>query len=260
MKNKTTAIIVTFLRDAYLKECVSSLSKTYPNIDIMVSDNGLVNNDKLKYYKGLNKKGVKTFFLPFDTGITYGRNFLVKRVKTPYVLIGDDDFSYDKDTNLEAMISLLDSKKDIDIVCGRVREKGDVKNYQGNIDRHDDDSFHYSEMTLDNYRKSKGVKYKKVDIGFNFALMRTKIFKKILWDTNIKVAYEHSDFFIEATNKDLKTVFTPDAIVVHKPEHVSQYQSSDYKTYRYRKEDKDYFFNKWKINYIVDMKGNKSSR
>src|SRR6056297_3663123 len=41
--------------------------------------------------------------LPFDTGVSKGRNELLKRVETDYFVIHDDDFVYDERTDIEWM-------------------------------------------------------------------------------------------------------------------------------------------------------------
>jgi len=251
-----TFLIKTFLRDEYLKECVKSIQKHYKDAPIIIADGGFSSPEKEKYYNSLRKKGVRIWHLPFDCGICYGRNFLVGQVKTPYVLIGDDDFFFEKTTNVQALKTVLDAGK-ADIVGGLIRERDKVRNYQGHIEQ-GEGYLVYTALGED-YKTTKGVWYAMCDITFNFALMKKQVFKKALWDNNIKVAYEHSDFFLTAKNAGFKTAFTPDACVIHKPEHVTP-KNKHYRKYRMRKSDKDYFFNKWELEWTQDMQGNKTTR
>ena len=59
--------------------------------------------------------------LRFDGNVSTGqvRNTLVAASRTPYVLIGDDDFIFDNTTRVEALLSLT-WQGDVDIVAGKV--------------------------------------------------------------------------------------------------------------------------------------------
>ncbi len=89
MINKCTAIIKTFLRDDYFFECYRSLKDAYPKLKVLVADSGYDTEEKTKFIKD---NGIEYYKLPFDSGICVGRNFLIEKVKTPYILVGDDDF------------------------------------------------------------------------------------------------------------------------------------------------------------------------
>ena len=73
----------------------------------------------MKQYVDLYVKG------NFDTALTKARNDLLAKVKTPYFLVGDDDFWYENTTKLDRMVKLL---KLADIVGGSVKqvEKSDI--------------------------------------------------------------------------------------------------------------------------------------
>ena len=129
MKNDLTAIIVSFFRYEYLEKCLESLRKTYPDINIIVGNKGNPDNNKKMLCK-LHK--AKYYKLPFDCGVCVGRNELVKKVKTKYVLIGDDDFFYNENAKVDLLLDCC-KKTDYDLIGGRVNEYGEVKNYQGFI-------------------------------------------------------------------------------------------------------------------------------
>ena len=254
--SKVTAIIKTFLRDEYFFECVRSLRESYPLIKIVVADDGYCDARKQAFVDEYCDEYVR---MPFDMGLPAGRNLLVEKyAKTPYVLIGDDDFLYTQQTNLEALYDLMEV---CDLAGGRVMEAGKMRNYQGFIE-FQGDHLNYTKLTDRDPadmpqefwdKTNEGTRYKHCDLTFNFAIMKRDIFKKALWDENIYVAYEHSDFFISVKNAGFTTAFTPDACVIHKPEHVKIKNDKEYKTYRSRKSDKKYFFDKWKIKTASDM-------
>jgi len=256
--SKVTAVIKTFLRDEYFFECVRTLREAYPDIKIVVADDGYPTEAKERFAEKYCNKYIR---MPFDSGLPSGRNLLVKKhVRTPYVLIGDDDFFFTPETNLEA---LYDCMEVADLAGGRITEGGTLRNYQGFVSI-EDAHINYTKLTpVDPTqmpeefwdKTSTSVRYKPCDLTFNFVMIKKEVFKKALWDEKIKVAYEHSDFFMTAKNAGFKTVFTPEAVVVHKPQHI-KFTSSEYKGYRNRKSDKEHFFRKWRIKTGSDMNNN----
>lgn len=251
MMSNVTAIIKTFLRDSYMMECVRSLKEKYPNIKIFVYDDGIkyLEKDKfMKRYVDLYVKG------NFDTALTKARNDLLAKVETPYFLVGDDDFWYKDTKKLDRMVKLL---KLADIVGGTVKQAGEIRHYEGFYNEKDGglewEKLKHGEV-LPVY---EGLRYHPVDFTFNFFVAKTEIRDKVKWDENIKVAYEHSDFFLNAKKSGLKVLYTPDVIVEHKPEHVifKDESKEEYDKYRMRKSDRDYALKKWGYKYYKDING-----
>lgn len=245
-----TAVIKTFLRDDYLYACVRSLRETYPDIKIIVGDGGRPSQTKRDYVESL---GGEYYELPFDCGIAVGRNTLVGKVKTDFVLIGDDDFYYEQESNLEAMLTLLEIS---DVAGGGVRQDGKLLGYQGFM-RIEGDHLQYQRLLLDAWENHKGLRYKPCDLTFNFFIGKRDVLLAAGWDENIKVAYEHSDFFLTLKELGYKVVFTPHSIVTHKPDfiNISEEVRNEYKRYRMRREDKERFFNKRHLKTMTDMWG-----
>lgn len=243
-----TALIVSFYRYEYLEKCVSSLREVYPEIDIVIGNNGP--EDKRK--EDLAKKyGARYFQLPFDCGICYGRNFLVNQIDTKYTLVGDDDFFYTKETRLGKMYKVIKENPEFDLVGGRIFEGGTVRDYQGFIHEYPD-HFVYERLIVD---ESKMVQ--ECDITFNYFIAKTDALRRVRWDEQIKVAYEHSTYFIDFKRAGFKVAFCPLSIVVHKPEIVveNREEYQQYKYFRTRRSDKKRFFERFGIKYVVGMNG-----
>jgi len=246
---EVSALIKTFLRDEYLYKCVDSLHKTYPDVKIIIGDGGYYSKKKKEFVEQRNGKYIH---LPFDCGLPYGRHRLLEQAETPYILIGDDDFYYTGDVELEKMVTLLGTA---DIVGGRVRQDGNIGNYQGFIE-HTKNQLLYRKLLLDDWKHYKGLRYKLCDVTYNFFVAPTEVVKDVRWDENIKVAYEHSDFFLTAKEKGYKTAFTPHCIVDHKPKvEIPEADQEKYMKFRNRREDKEYFFKKRNLESAVDMNG-----
>jgi len=260
MKNlsNTTAILISFMRPEYTMECIKSLKEIYPSINILVGENGKYNTDLGKFCQ---ENKTKYILMPFDSGVCFARNRLVEFVNTEYILIGDDDFYYNKKVGIDKMVKFLKEHEEFDLIGGRIYEHGKVSNYQGNIKIFDD---HFEYIKLDDkYEKCQvsGLRYKKCDITFNFFVVKKQPIKYLKWDEKIKVSFEHSDWFLSLKKAGINIAFTPDCIVVHKPDHIElDKEIMDlYKYYRNRRIDGDYFFRKHKIKYSIGFRGIKKS-
>jgi len=251
----TTAVLISFLRPEFTIECVRSLYEQYPKIKILVADNAEYNN---KLCEDLKQYGAKYILMPFDSGVCFARNRLVELVDTEFVLVGDDDFFYTETAKVKEMRDFLKGHKDFTLIGGRVFEKGKVLNYQGDIGIFPD-HLEYTNLEIDECIKDKksGLKYKKCDITFNFFVARVESIRTLPWDQKIKVAFEHSDWFISLKKAKRKVAFTPDAVVVHKPEHIQldQAQIRYYSSYRMRRSDQTHFFRKHKLKYSLGFRG-----
>jgi len=246
-----TAIIVSFMREAYLEKCVHSLRQTYPDIVILVGNNS---RHSAKKRTICEQNGATYVKLPYDCGITGGRNRLIAMAKTRFVMIGDDDFYYENGANVPMLRTLADGLPKI--AGGRIIQNSTVKDYQGFIGIQDG-VMRYEPLRLDRLEEQDGVTYKQCDITFNYFVAQRSIFDNAKWDENIKVAYEHSDFFLTAREAGIPVVFCPDAIVVHKPQDVvfKGEERNKYLKYRLRRSDREYFFNKWGVHKLIDMYG-----
>lgn len=248
-----TAIVKTFLRDKVCDACISSLRMRYPDIHILVADDGYESEEKESNMKAL---GVDEYVrMPFNSGLTKGRNLLISKVKTPYVLIGDDDFYYINSVSLEKMVKLLDKA---DIVGGSLVVDGKPVHYEAYLSYSDDGKgLIYTAMKQDEFEQYGDIRYKYCDLTFNFFVARKEVFDKVKWDENIMVAYEHSEFFLSAKEAGLKVCFTPDSVVQHRIPNIEA--DPEYMKYRGDRSAKTYFLKKRGLEYMVDMKGIKAT-
>lgn len=255
---KCTAIVINFLREPYLRKCLDSLQALYPQINVKVGENGHYTDEKKKWIESVKER--KYYDLPFDSGVCVGRNRLMKKVRTKYVLVGDDDFMYTNDSKVDKMIEFLEANPEYDLVGGRIHQNGRIHNYQGFFE-FNDKNLNIKAFNTDgaSYKKCEksGLRYANCDLVFNFFVARTKAIKEVLWDEKIKVAYEHSSFFIAFKEAGKKVAFSPDPIVIHKPKIAEQINMQEYSKYRRRKTDKKRFFEKHNIVTLTDMQGHK---
>jgi GT2 family glycosyltransferase len=210
-----TALIKTFLRDDYLFMCVQSLRDVYPDIHIVVADDGRCGPTK---ESALRRLGVERYIrLPYDVGTCAGRNVLIDACQTPFFLLGDDDFFYDEQArlwDLRAMMSVAD------MAGGAVSYLGQVGHYEANLVFHETPKHVTCEDIDRNYLEYQAaphqrIRYAKTDIVFNFFIGKTDVARRIRWDENLH-AIDHDDFFLSAYRAGASVVYCPDSVVTHR--------------------------------------------
>jgi GT2 family glycosyltransferase len=260
---EVTAIVISFLRPDYTMACIKSLKEVYPDIKIVVGENGDWNQEIADLCQTLKAKYIK---LPFDSGVCVGRNRLIDVVDTTFVLVGDDDFFYTKETGVDRMLELIKNHPEMDLIGGRITEGGVLKNYQGSIERHGNYIVNIPinlEEVQYEYDKESNLRYIKADLTFNFFVAKTERIKDVPWDEQIKVSYEHLSWFIDLQENKRNVYFTPDTVVIHKPDHIraviesKEAEHDKYKTFRMRRTDKERFFTRHKLDFVIGMNGYK---
>ncbi len=212
--DNVTAIIKTFERPAKLKRLVKSIKRLYPNLKIIVVDDSKVPS-KLE--------GVHTITMPFDSGVSAGRNAGLEAASTKYMLCLDDDFVFNRNTDLLQAYHSMEKHRDIDILAGEVI-------YLPLRIVHD-----YSCMTV--FQTSqKPIKESGTFIGDfevhlkvpNFYIGRTDRIRLVGWYDKLK-RLDHADFFTRAVGV-LTSVQDRSFQVLHYPTYFN-------KTYMKHKND-----------------------
>lgn len=105
-----TAIIKTFERPSRCQSLVASIRALHPRLRIIVVDDSRTATDfgDVDYVR-----------LPFDSGVSAGRQAALDRVETPYLVSLDDDHLFYHRTRLSAALELLRSEPEIDILGGQ---------------------------------------------------------------------------------------------------------------------------------------------
>ena len=210
--NNVTAVIKTFERPACCKRLVSSIRKYYPDMPIVVAD------DSREHIK-LNGEGMRVIELPFNVGLSAGRNEAMGLVETDYFVLLDDDFIFDERTNIGLMVDMLE-KNCLDIVGGWV---DGADNRCAMLHREDG-------MLIASPCGQQAQYMVNVDMVKNFFVGRT--IADIEWDAKLKLC-EHTAFFWR--NKGfLRTGWTSRSSVGHKSEGSAFYDG-------FRDKGLDYF-------------------
>ena len=188
---------------------VDSIRDIYSQVPILVSDDGeYTQSEGYKHQK--EKKGFHYYPLPFDVGLSAGRNYMLSKIETPFFFVTDDDFEFDQNSDLYSLVHALEifdiaggknpideEKYGIDF-SGIIEIEGKTLILKGSQGEYDETTNCFN-----------------VDFVPNLFAGRTDVFKYIEWDPNLKVG-EHEDFFLRAKQQGLKVATCPHVSFIHK--------------------------------------------
>ena len=196
---QVTALVKTFERPQVLRRLVTSIRRLYPSLRIVVVDDSR---------EPTRLAGVETVAMPYDSGISAGRNEGLKRVATPFVLVLDDDFVFYRRTRLAPALALMQRHPEIDIMGGQLIDLPLLRARpvpSGEI-------FSTGAKPLVPLGSSIGG-LEVVDKVSTFYVARTDRLAVVPWDPRLK-RIDHADFFTRALGV-LTTVFNPDLKCLH---------------------------------------------
>jgi len=196
--DEVTFIIKTIERPQHLNALIKSIKEFYPNVKVIVADDGK---------DPVIREDVEYHVLPYDTGVSAGRNFLIDHVKTPYFVILDDDFVFTEHTRIEELLRKFKAS-DLDILGGAVNAGGILMDYYATLDR-DGDTITYNRIV-----KSHG-EYFTTDIIPFFFIARSDD-EEIRFDPFFKTT-EHFDFFYTMKLRKKKVGFVYNVQIDHAP-------------------------------------------
>lgn len=229
LASNLTAIIKTFERPNALDRLVRSLREYYPQLHVIVADDSRSPEPR---------NDVEHICLPFDVGVSAGRNLLVDHVRTPYFLLLDDDFEVTADTNLANLLAIA-SKADVSLAGGnllncywtrtlvwRRRLQQAEFRFHGLIEREAD------ELRLLPGNRGLHDGYAICDVVQNFFVAHTESIRAMGgWDPDLKMN-EHFDFFLRLQQAGVRVAHCPDVWARHWPERPSHYLKFRNRDYR----------------------------
>ncbi len=228
-------MIKTFERAYCVNRLVKSIRHFYPAMKIYIADDG-------KQALDVTGTNIHYFHLPFNTGLSYGRNFILKKIDTPYFVLLDDDYEFNSQTDLIKMLKLL-KQFELDILGGKWIQHGIARHYEYQL-AIEKRVLKYINQPLAQPASNLFL----YDLVLNFFIARTDAVRAINgWDEKLKLL-EHTDFFLRAKQAGLKTGYCPDIHVYHKP-----LRNKHYNKFRFGQETQHYrqlLKNKWNYDRI----------
>lgn len=249
MFNKKLAIgIKTFMRPALLLRNVNLIKENLPNTRIYIADDSKLEDMDEIFYENMEKEGHVIIRLPFDSGISRGRNAIVERVKEPFILMCDDDFEITLDNNALEMVKILEKRFDIGLITGQLKIASIPTGYEYNL-QIVDRTIHKLPLESE-WEEVDGYKIRQTDLGLNFFVARTEMFKDVKWDTGHLISTEHLDFFLSIKETKWKVYYCPELKSNHN--HNVVQSGEEYQKYRNRKFHWKYFANKWRVDWVQE--------
>lgn len=196
---KVTLLVKTFERPALLRRLVTSIRRMYPSVPIVVVDDSR---------EPSVLPGVETITLPFDQGVSAGRQAGLARVATPYVMVLDDDFIFYRATRIERAVELLERQPRIDLVGGQLIDLPYLRLREPPLGRIFPTSATPREpigSTIDGLMVCDKVA--------NFYVARTEGIRQVGWTPALR-RVDHADFFTRALGV-LVSVFDRDLRAFH---------------------------------------------
>lgn len=173
-----TVIIKSFLRPQKVKACVESVRQHTSAAEVIVVDDGDIDLPQLD---------AKVIRLPFDSGISAGRNTGVIAASTAYVVILDDDFVVNEDHPFDSAAYCM---RDWDILTFRILNPrdGSFKHWASNFYLRNS-TLHRQELA-----PNPSLLIQPCHMGLNCFIARRQSLIDNPWDSRLKVG-EHWDFF-----------------------------------------------------------------
>lgn len=239
-------VCVNFFRKDDTKRCIESLKDQYPKCKIYLADQDTPSSEMIEFYE---KYEVEYYYVPYDCGLSYCRNFLIDKIKEPYIMWGDNDFVFDKRSNIYKGIDLLNELPDVGVVGGLVL-KNEIQQHYERILLYSKDYnllvYVPLELTEPKEYDFQGMKYYYCDLTFNYAIAKNDLFKNksIRWNEHVKVRYEHTDIFLKIKLfSNYKVIYFPEMQVIH--EH--SFTCQPYNELRHRSCDAEEFSKYWNL-------------
>ena len=232
-----TALIKTFNRPPVLFHLLKSIRDCYPSIPIIVVDDST--DDK----KIINKNHCEEFNafwleMPFDTGLSEGRNAGLSLVKTKFTHIFDDDNLLQDNTRLQKMQYILENT-DIDLL-GTVTQNDKIYSTFAhkfiNVEKKEEDYTKYvltcsiklkDEDKLESPLKELNL-YKCHIVHNNFMAYTEKL-RQCPWRNYLKLQ-EHELFFVDWYFKNFTVATCPELIL-----NATIFVKKEYREFRKRK-------------------------
>lgn len=245
-----TVGVKTFMRTDKLRLCLASLAQL-PWRRVIVADDGLIDAEREELYaQAAERMPLELVRLPFDTGLAAGRNEIVRRCATPYLLLLDDDQTVPAD--IGRLAEILDHDSDLGGVSCIWLEHGKLKCSACDIRR--DGTRIVKELPGPPAILSTpaGSRYAIFDFIPNSTLFRTQCLREQPWDPYYKIGKEHLDFYL--AQKKLghwKFAVSLDVVIGHHPEGAP----AAYDQFRHGvrvKASERYFLDKWAVTAVVE--------
>jgi glycosyltransferase involved in cell wall biosynthesis len=245
-----TVGVKTFLRTPKLRMCLESLTR-HAWCEVIVADDGPIDEEREELYKEFSGRlPLVVVRLPFDTGLSAGRNQIVRRCSTDYLLVLDDDQTVPD--NIGALADVLDECPDLGGISCVWLEKSGRKCTACNVRVEGRRIMKEAPDDTEVLSTRDGLRYALFDFVPNSTLFRMTCLADQAWDPFYKIGKEHLDFFLMHQRLGRwKFAVSLDVVIGHHPEGASP----DYDDFRHGERvrtSEKYFLEKFGVDEVVE--------
>lgn len=185
---------------------LNSIKEFYPNLPVVIVDDS---SEEMDYDFTDN---MRYYHLPYDSGISKGRNVGLDQVNTEYFVLLDDDTYFKETTDLNIFLDFLESTPQAALIAGVMDNSNSI---QGTFE-------YIAGGLIINGLNENEENITQVDIAQNFFMAKTKDVKEVRWDERLKIN-EHFDFFIRFKNEGYICYHTDLVNIGHGSQNVLKY-------------------------------------
>lgn len=236
LEDVLTVVIKTFERPRLLQKLVASLRTYYPRLKILVAD------DSREPTPPQMRQRLTHLPMPFDSGLSAGRNLLVERVPTEYFLLLDDDHLFMRDTDLGLMLRIL-VRNGLDLLGGVMINYPEQKpfHYRGQLELEPHPDGNGKLFSINKAPIASLPDHQLYSVVHNFFIARTDAVRAFGgWDNELKIM-EHNDFFLRARENRLRVGHT-DLVQIHHLSTRRRARMIDSDVYRFFRRARENYF------------------
>lgn len=231
MKNRVAIIYTTFLRDNLMYKTVTSIVENLSDRFVLfIADQGYKTEEKQQFYESLPKNKVCFWFLDFDCGLSFARNFLVKEAKNRgfsfCLLTADSILITTPLENISFGIDFLDLNKNYGILGFKLNNRIKWEKLLRKNCLNDK----FVIKNADEYLNLADQSYLRCDIVRNFFLAKTECLTSNIWDNELKLG-EHEIFFWNLKTLTYWKVFYSD---LYEANYIKDSENTEYQKMRKR--------------------------
>ena len=203
-------------RRVLLLSLLDSIRKDHKHaaIRIMVADDGDGDREASAHRDALRKQGIDVILLGAGSGLSYGRNELVRAARTPFVALMDDDLEFHESTNLTMMVAALHADPSSMLAGGCYVDARSGESNCYNMRFESEDGGRSVQLLPVQAASSQGSSCYRVGVTHNFFVARTAALRRFRWDARQKMM-EHETFFYQLHLHEQGVLACPRVTVRH---------------------------------------------
>lgn len=212
---------------------VRSIRTSYPKVRVLLGNDGPTSLSDAKFI--FEDPYTEEIRLRPNSGISHGRNQLVRLTTTKYFVLLDDDHVVNGATDFGRLIYTAETDG-FDLVGMRIRNLPGIDELERHgigIPRYVSDILQLKDrtLTLCLWNENRGPSVVnmrrgiKVDVVHNAFLVKTDVVRRSLWRDELEVN-EHMTFFLDAKKNGLKVGYLPSVFVHHRAREYSECYSA----------------------------------